>query len=44
MSKIDQLPKLVCITTDNNNRIENFINQCKMYNIVDYEIYSFPRF
>lgn len=44
MSKIDQLPKLVCITTENNTRIENFINQCKTYNIVDYEIYSFPRF
>lgn len=45
MSKIDSLPRIICISTDDSDaRINNFRDQCISYGITNYEIYSFPRF
>lgn len=45
MSKLEGLPHVICITTDDaKHRTENFIKQCERYNITDYSIFSSPRF
>ena len=45
MSKLEGIPHIVCITTDDaTHRIENFIKQCEKYDITNYSIFSSPRF
>lgn len=42
MSKLDNAPKIICITTEGaDNRIGNFINQCSSLNISNYRIMKF---
>jgi FkbM family methyltransferase len=44
MRKFNNIPEIICITTDNNTRLENFINQCIKYNIYNYTIISFAKY
>jgi hypothetical protein len=45
MSKIDGIPHIICITTnDSEVRLKNFENQCNKYGINKFIIHSFPRY
>lgn len=45
MSKIDGIPHVICITTnDSELRLKNFEKQCDKYGINKFTIHSFPRY
>jgi hypothetical protein len=45
MSKLEDLPPVICITTNRSkDRLKNFINQCNLYNISNYSIYCFKSY